>query len=451
MPRQNLPLIILLATAGLLNLIGVFGPETGFDALWYHLTIPKLYLEQGRIEHIPGGLLYYSDLPRLVEMAYLVLFKVLGSWGEVGAHLLNWIAGLGAAIITFRLARKFLSNFYSLLATLIFYVTPLVGWLSGSAYVDLPRSFFEVLALYLLLNKRFLASGLAIGLAMSTKTLAIGSFGVLTIVAYLFIRDWKKVMVMVVTGLSVATPWYLSAYLNTGNPFYPVGSGILDSRHILLPSGLNPVSLLIDFWKLFIYSEDPITPVFVIVLPYFLLNLRKIGRQYLPLVVYAFLAYLVWWITPRTGGGRFILPYLPVFSILTVVTIAAIGKKATGNLLIYTAVAFAVVNLLYRAGSLWRLKPYFLGEVSKEEYLCRTLDSKTRVFVDCTGYMARNIQKSDLVFVRNLHNLYYVNFPFIHESWYRGERYNYIMTEGSGAEGKLIYEDPYLKYQLYKL
>jgi|SRR3989344_1584478 len=28
------------------NLVGALGPELAFDALWYHLTIPKIYLQQ---------------------------------------------------------------------------------------------------------------------------------------------------------------------------------------------------------------------------------------------------------------------------------------------------------------------------------------------------------------------------------------------------------------------
>src|SRR5262245_28880466 len=40
----------------LINLIGTLGPELGFDALWYHLTLPKLYLLNHEIFFIPGGL-----------------------------------------------------------------------------------------------------------------------------------------------------------------------------------------------------------------------------------------------------------------------------------------------------------------------------------------------------------------------------------------------------------
>jgi hypothetical protein len=50
-------LIILLQA--LINLIGVFGPEISFDALWYHLTLPKLYSITHAIFYIPGSNLFY--------------------------------------------------------------------------------------------------------------------------------------------------------------------------------------------------------------------------------------------------------------------------------------------------------------------------------------------------------------------------------------------------------
>ena len=38
-------------------------------------------------------------------------------FGENGPHLLNWGAGIAAAIVIYKLARKYLSNFYSLKGT----------------------------------------------------------------------------------------------------------------------------------------------------------------------------------------------------------------------------------------------------------------------------------------------------------------------------------------------
>src|ERR1700691_819583 len=58
-----LPLVLLILLA-VINLMGALGPELAFDSLWYHLTLPKLYLLHHAVYHIPGGLLYYSDMPK---------------------------------------------------------------------------------------------------------------------------------------------------------------------------------------------------------------------------------------------------------------------------------------------------------------------------------------------------------------------------------------------------
>src|SRR3989344_7589861 len=36
-------LITLLILQTVVNFVGALGPELGFDALWYHLTLPKIY------------------------------------------------------------------------------------------------------------------------------------------------------------------------------------------------------------------------------------------------------------------------------------------------------------------------------------------------------------------------------------------------------------------------
>ncbi len=43
--KISLSLAGLLVIQVIINLIGALGPELGFDALWYHLTIPKIYFE----------------------------------------------------------------------------------------------------------------------------------------------------------------------------------------------------------------------------------------------------------------------------------------------------------------------------------------------------------------------------------------------------------------------
>src|SRR5579872_1096003 len=64
-------LVALLGIQIAINFVGVLGPELGFDALWYHLPLPKLYLISHSISYIPGGLLFYSTMPKLIELLYV--------------------------------------------------------------------------------------------------------------------------------------------------------------------------------------------------------------------------------------------------------------------------------------------------------------------------------------------------------------------------------------------
>ncbi len=455
MSRFNLFLVLILLAAALINLLGSFGPELGFDALWYHLTLPKLWLMTGKITYIPGGLLYYSAMPRLGEFLYLFPLKY---FGETGPHLINWLFGVGAGIVTFKLARKFVSNKLSLLATAIFYVTPLVGWQSGSAYVDLIRTFFEALAFYLLLSKKHLLAGLVIGLAISTKTLALGSLPILIIISLFLYRDWKAVLKISLVAIIFSAPWFIYSFQKTGYPFYPIGAGILDTTHRILPELHNPLSLIGDYYKLFLVPEDFLSPIFVIAIPLLAITFRKFNKLEISLLAYWLISYLIWWIIPRTGGGRFILPYLPVWSVLVVIVYSHLSGQLLKTTFL-TAIIFSLgLNFLFRAGAIARLAPYLLGQETKTNYLCRHFDFKTSVFVDCDGWFAKELKKTDLVLTSGIHNLFYINFPFVDATWYKDENYTHILVpinidpqlvNFKGRPLKLVYENKLVGVSLF--
>lgn len=407
---QRRILLLILLIAGLVNLVAAFGPELGFDALWYHLTIPKIYLMWGKIDFIPGGLLYYSAMPRLGEILYMGAMGVMGEMGDLGAHLINWGAGIGTGILTFKIARKYLSEKYSLLAAIIFYVTPLVGWQSGSAYVDLIRTFFEAGAFYFLFSNPILA-GIFTGLAVGTKTLALGSLGILGVLGILGGNKIKKTFLFFAPAVLLSAPWFVWAYLKTGYPFYPIGAGILDASH-----ELGGLGWLGGFGNI-------VNPIYLILLPFFfLIKKPKI------LTAYVILTFFVWLVTPHTGEGRFLLPYLPVWAVLGSWVIRGLGGfRGFRGLLIGTVLIIALANIGYRATANFKVVPYLLGKQTKTQYLCSHLDFSTRVFVDCDGWWGTHIKPTDLVLVKGYHNLYYINFPFIHETWYKGEKVDYVL------------------------
>ena len=151
-----------------------------------------------------SGDLYYSGLPKLIDMLYVYPYS----------QLIHFSFGILTLVVIYKLARKYLNSTYSLLACVIFYSNLVVGWQSITAYIDLGRAFFEILALYLFVEKKYLQTAIVLGLAISSKILAVGSVGIFIIlglpIAYCLVP------------ILIVFPWLLFNYLNTGNPIYPI-------------------------------------------------------------------------------------------------------------------------------------------------------------------------------------------------------------------------------------
>src|SRR3990167_9973532 len=125
-------IFIFIGLAGI-NLLGVFLPELGFDALWYHLPLSKLLLTRGQW-YFPGGLYYYSAMPRLAEVISLPLFSLIGYHGP---KLVQFFAGLGVVFLIFRLAKKYTASYLlALTAANLFYATLLLPFLDYTGAIS---------------------------------------------------------------------------------------------------------------------------------------------------------------------------------------------------------------------------------------------------------------------------------------------------------------------------
>jgi len=461
--RICLVLLGLLFAQVIVNLIGALGPELGFDALWYHLTIPKIYLQQERIFFIPGSLFYYSAMPKLSEMLYLV--SLVFSSGGTLAKLIHFSFGIFSAIALYNLARRYLKQRESILTILIFYTTLIVGWQSITAYVDLARTFFEILALDLFLRwwgsdqtkkeaKVFLIeSAVMLGLAISTKLLALASLPIFLILIFIKSKKILPVCFFLLATIIIPLPWFVFSFIYTGNPIFPIFSGILDQSHKIV--SFNLVGFFGDLWTLFHRSADPISPVFLIFLPIVILMAIK-GRlkdELRVLLGYVFLTALFWYFTPRTGGSRFVLPYLPALSLLIVGIVSSGGKFFQKAIYIF-GILIAVINIGYRALANKKYIPVIAGGQSWEEFLVRNLNFQNGDFFDQDEEI-KKMAKNDPVLIYGSHNLFYVDFPFVHSS-YAGPNLpvSYILVQNKNLPkniplGKLIYNNRKTRVELY--
>src|SRR3989344_521141 len=118
-------------------------------------------------------------MPKLTEMLYTA---VLIFNNENFAKIIHYLFGILCLFAVYKISRKFLSINFSLISVIVFYSNLVVGWMSITAYVDLSRTFYELLALWGFLlwhekneRKWLIMSAVMLGFTISTKLLAIGS------------------------------------------------------------------------------------------------------------------------------------------------------------------------------------------------------------------------------------------------------------------------------------
>lgn len=432
--------ILLILQLGI-NLIGALGPELSFDALWYHLTLPKLYLEKQKIFFIPGGLLYYSAFPQLTEMLYTAALAIKG---EVLAKLIHYCFGLGCIYSLFLLLKKFKTRL-ALIGCLIFYSQLAVGWLATSPYVDLARTFFEILALSSFLDwlkrreyKWLIKTAVLIGLAVSVKLLAV--FSVLSFVFLILLfsakEKVKNAFSFLFFSFLIPLPWFILTFINTKNPIYPLFTSWFfkaQSGGLGLVQWLktrNLVSFIQVLVKTTFTRGDILTPMFLIGLPLLFLKYKK-NKEIKIVSFYFWLNFLFYFLIP-INYNRFLLPYIPAFIFILISVLDSLTKKQQlVKKIFYLATIFiASLNIISRGVANKKFLRVVLGKESKKEFLAEHLNFKVGNFYDLDGWFAQNIKKNDKVLVIGVHNLYYLDFPFDHISWAKkGTFYSHILVQ----------------------
>jgi len=445
----------------LLHLIGALTPEIYFDALWYHLTLPKIYLQDHFVHFIPGNLFYYSAMPQLVEMLYL---PALFFQDEILAKLIHYLFAILCTLVIVKIGSKFWSHRVGLLAGLIFISDLSVAWLSSTAYIDLGRSFFEAVSLYYFLfwlkerkNESLLQSGLIMGFAIATKYFALATL-LLNGIFIIFLAQkhrLKKTLLFILPAILTSIFWFTYAYIHTGNPIYPIFTSNLDNSHQTLLGG--PFDLLSEFYKLSNSPHDwlsPISPVYLMFIP-LIIYMAWQKKKNSALSIYAFLTILIWYLIPRTGGSRFIVPYLPLFALLVSSSIFSLSLKWLKVLAISIIVMILSFNFLLRSFVNKKTIPLLLGKQNKLDYLMQNLDF-SNAFYDIDNIIYSLVNSKKPVLIIGGHNLYYFPKNFIHESYYKGEDIDFILTQYQQLplqyqnDFELIYQNDKISSKLYQ-
>jgi hypothetical protein len=253
-------IIFILGIIIITQLFVSLAPPIRYDALNYHLTLPKTYLFQEKITDIPW--LVMSGMPQLNEMLSIIL---MGIGGESAVLVFNWAIGL---LIILGMV-GFLQKWLPLESAWVGVISLFGGYTFASAmswgYVDLFAAFYGLGTIILLDNfirrrnkKDLFLVGVFCGLAFGCKypagVMFVSIFA--TLVVYMIQFRNKSMLTSVALfclgALSSASPWLIKNLLLAGNPIYPFffASGSMNQIRLDVYQGMAPYGNLLDLFLL---------------------------------------------------------------------------------------------------------------------------------------------------------------------------------------------------------
>lgn len=342
--------------------IGILLPETGFDALWYHLPIVKDMAETGQIRYVPE--IPQSNQPRLGEIVFLPWFVLMGATGvKICAYLLMLVL----LFEVFTLAKSYLPSLEALLITLLIASFHTVAWQASSGYVDILRTVFELGILILVSRKKQfkfevpMLAGLLV-VALMTKLVTLLFVPAFLILIFLKRGKMTAVTLGIVTAVTVVLARFpLSFFFSTGRELIGIGELISSIKSlVLLPIELS------------FHAESYTTALFIFSVPFLVWNGREMWRLYRDEILFL-TASLCTWVFIVPISVRYDLSAIILAAILCYCFVSQSVKndQFSKTVLVFFIAGNILLNMAVRAGVIIRSLPYLIGTESQAEYLSR--------------------------------------------------------------------------------
>jgi len=159
---------VFMAALFLLDLAWALAPEIHYDALNVHLPMARFYVDH------PIALTPYAGL--LSNLVHMLFALGVSLQGPGVAKLISLAAGVLSTLGVYSLGRMFFNTRVGLWAAALFFTTPVVSWISTTAYLDTTITMFllaALLAFFRWQEERAIgwlrAAGLLTGAAIAAK------------------------------------------------------------------------------------------------------------------------------------------------------------------------------------------------------------------------------------------------------------------------------------------
>ncbi len=339
--------------AGVHAFVTALAPPTHWDVLAYHLAIPKLYLQAGRILEVPW--LPHSHWPHLMELVYALPL----AWGDDLAPALVH-AGLGTLWIVsvFLAARRHAGPTAAWIAAALLAAQPAVMETLGTAHADGALAMFHWAAALTVWElgrspqttpRAWIAAGLLSGFGGAAKL--HGAVLFLGLAVWIFLSSSadrrariRNTILFVAAGLAVLLPWYAKTWATAGNPLWPFFSRLFGGEFgaAAVEEGLRRTNRLTTLASALRYGPfHLLVPLGMAVLLSPSVALSRFFRFFLiPFLPYALL------FGGHNEGWRFFMPFYPALTIAAGAGLAAGGKRGR---------TFRGLSLAVLAFGLWPL------------------------------------------------------------------------------------------------
>ena len=260
-PGAALALVALYAAAAASAPGGLWSSEFGgFDALSYHLELPKEWIMGGQpIGPVEGNV--YSALPSFVEGAFMQVMLMRGSIvnGALGAQFWALFAAVATAAVVARLARCMVGEASGLIALLVFLSLPWALVVGTLAYNDIvPCLMFAAAWLVVEQHAREGRALDARGAALLAllAAAAVGAkptaflFVALPLLAIVVMRCGPRTLqlapLVIAVALAALAPWLVRNQLAYGNALFPFAHALLgngpwtDEQFAIFAKGHGP-------------------------------------------------------------------------------------------------------------------------------------------------------------------------------------------------------------------
>ncbi|MGQ0601687.1 MAG: ArnT family glycosyltransferase [Anaerolineales bacterium] len=216
----------------LLGLLRALAPPMMWDALVYHLTLPRQYIELHGLNADPR--LVFTGMPQLNEMLFTTAMLLRGSTDGITAQTLGWAFGAVLVVTVAGYARSTLGSRESVFAPAMLLSSFTVALSFAWAYAELLLMLYAVGVLIALREWQQTHNPRWLVLAGALSAFAVGCkyTGVIVPIAaaafVLFATGrnlqpaTRNIAILLVPCALLTAPWLLKNLLATGNPFYPL-------------------------------------------------------------------------------------------------------------------------------------------------------------------------------------------------------------------------------------